>query len=189
VRETARELVKRFGRIDVLVNNAGLAFMAPASEYREFERSVAVNLGGAFNWSQAVAVESMIPNRSGAIVNISSLAGLAAHPGDVGYIASKHGVIGLTKALALEWAEFGIRVNCVAPGITSSPTMRRVIDAEPIFMAERIARVPIGRVGQPEDQAQAILFLASDAAAYISGVTLPVDGGQMAMQSGYSRKR
>lgn len=186
VSASVRKIVERFGRIDVLVNNAGSAFNAPAELYTDFSRSLSVNLGGAMNWSQAVAVTSMIPNTSGVIVNVSSLAGLGAVPGDVGYVASKHGLIGLTKALAVEWAPYHIRVNCIAPGITDSQMVRDAIERQPLIMAERVARVPLGRIAEPEDQAKAVLFLASADAAYITGITLPVDGGQMALHSGFS---
>ena len=189
VRTQARDIVQRFGRIDVLVNNAGLPVPGVPESYTGFGRSLDVNLGGAFNWSQAAAVESMIPNKSGVIVIVSSLAGMAAVPGDIGYVVSKHGLLGMTKALAIEWAAYGIRVNCVAPGVTSSLMVDQAIADFPEFMAERIARVPMGKIAQPEDQARAILFLASDDAAYISGVTLPVDGGQMALHSGFTKKR
>lgn len=189
VQRTAREVVSRFGRIDILVNNAGISITAIAEDYDRFAHSVAVNLSGAFYWSRAAGVASMIENQSGAIVNVASIAGLAAIPSDIGYVSAKHGIVGLTKALAVEWAKYGIRVNCVAPGITRSDMAQAAINAEPAFMAERIGRVPLGRMGDAEDQARAILFLASDDAGYISGITLPVDGGQMALHSGMPQKR
>ncbi|KQX25643.1 MULTISPECIES: SDR family NAD(P)-dependent oxidoreductase [unclassified Sphingomonas] len=189
VQQVAQDIVSRFGRIDVLVNNAGISITAVAERYDRFAQSVAVNLSGAFYWSRAAGLASMIDNRSGTIVNIASIAGLAAIPSDIGYVSAKHGIVGLTKALAVEWAKYGIRVNCVAPGITKSDMAQAAIDAEPVFMAERIGRVPLGRMGDAEDQARAILFLASDEAGYISGVTLPVDGGQMALHSGMPQKR
>ena len=189
VRQTVQQVVERWGRIDILVNNAGISITAIAEDYDQFARSISVNLCGAFYWSRAAAVASMIPNGCGAIVNVASIAGLAAIPGDIGYVSSKHGLVGLTKALAVEWAKYGIRVNCVAPGITTSAMAQAAIEQEPEFMAERIGRVPMGRMGDAEDQARAILFLASDEAAYVSGVTLPVDGGQMALHSGMPKKR
>ncbi|WP_161600581.1 SDR family NAD(P)-dependent oxidoreductase [Mycolicibacterium hodleri] len=189
VEAAAAEVVSKFGQIDILVNNAGMPSAAPAEEYTQFERVMAVNLGGAFHWAKAAAVQSMIGNRSGSIINISSLAGLAAIASDVGYTSTKHGLIGLTKALALDWAPYGIRVNCVAPGLTNSLMVAEAIEQFPEFMKTRIGRIPIGRVAEPLDQAKAIMFLASDDAAYITGVTIPVDGGQMAMNSGYSPTR
>lgn len=189
VSQAARDVVADFGRIDVLVNNAGISITAVAEKYDSFDKSVAVNLCGAFYWSRAAGVASMIANQRGSIVNVASIAGLAAIPGDIGYVAAKHGIVGLTKALAVEWAKYGIRVNCVAPGITTSEMAQAAIDKEPVFMAERIGRVPLGRMGEADDQAAAILFLASDDAAYISGITMPVDGGQMALHSGMPRTR
>ena len=189
VKETVQQIMAKFGRIDILVNNAGISITAIAENYDLFDKSVAVNLSGAFYWSRAAAVASMIPNNAGAIVNIASIAGLAAIPSDIGYVSAKHGIIGLTKALAVEWAKYGIRVNCVAPGITTSEMAQTAIDAEPVFMAKRIGRVPMGRMGEAVDQANAILFLSSEDASYISGVTLPVDGAQMALHSGMPRKR
>lgn len=189
VQRAADEVVSRQGRIDVLVNNAGISITAIAEEYDRFAESVAINLSGAFYWARAAGRASMIRNQAGTIVNIASIAGLAAIPSDIGYVSAKHGIVGLTKALAVEWAKYGIRVNCVAPGITKSEMAQAAIDAEPVFMAERIGRVPLGRMGDAEDQARAILFLASEDAGYISGITLPVDGGQMALHSGMPQKR
>lgn len=185
----ASEVVSKYGRIDILVNNAGMPFAAPPEEYTKFDRVLAVNLAGAFYWSKAAAVQSMLGNRSGSIINISSLGGLAALPNDVGYTATKHGLIGLTKALALDWAPKGIRVNCVAPGLTNSVMVAEAQEQFPEFFKVRIGRIPIGRVAEPEDQANAILFLASDDASYITGITLPVDGGQMALNPGMSPTR
>lgn len=180
------QAVERFGGIHILVNNAAMSARAPAEKYTQFERVMAVNLGGAFNWSKAVAVHSMIPNGAGVIINVSSLAGFAAVPGDVGYSTTKHGLIGLTKALALDWAPHGIRVNAVAPGVTNSLMVAEMQTRHPEMMAARVGRVPLGRIAEPVDQARAILFLASADADYISGITLPVDGGQLALNPGYA---
>ena len=189
VEAAASEVMSTYGRIDILVNNAGMPCAAPSEEYTQFDRVMAVNLGGAFYWAKAAAVQSMIANRSGSIINVASLAGLAAIANDVGYTSTKHGLIGLTKALALDWAPYGIRVNCVAPGLTNSVMVAEAMEQFPEFFKTRIERIPIGRVAEPEDQAKAIMFFASDDAAYITGVTVPVDGGQMAMNSGYSPTR
>lgn len=189
VRDHARKIVATFGRIDILVNNAGLPMPGVPETYDGFSRSLQVNLEGAFNWSQAAAAESMIPNGSGAIVMISSLSGLTAIPGDIGYVVSKHGIVGMTKALAIEWATYGIRVNCIAPGVTASLMVQKATEQFPAFMAARLDRIPLKRIAEPDDQAKAILFLASDDAAYITGVTLPVDGGQMALHSGFTQQR
>lgn len=188
VTDNARQVIDRFGRIDVLISNAGLPIFVPAEDYSEWRRTVSVNLDGHFFWAQAAARYSMIPNRSGSIVITSSLAGLGALIGDIGYVTCKHGLVGMTKGLAVEWSKYAIRVNCVAPGITDSLMVRENLGVNPEAFAQRVGRVPLGRLGQPEEQARAMLFLASDDASYITGHTIPVDGGQMALHSGFSSK-
>lgn len=178
------EVLAEVGRIDVLINNAGIGTVAPAVEYTAWRRILSVNLDGQFYWARAVASKSMIPNKSGAIINVSSVAGLAGIPEDVGYVASKHGVIGLTKALAVEWAKYGIRVNCICPGSTQTPLFQSLAAKAPERFAQRILRIPLGRVAHPVEQARAIAFLASDDASYITGAVLNNDGGQMALFSG-----
>lgn len=181
-----REVVDRCGRVDVMICNAGFATIRPAAEYTEWRRSMAVNLDAPFYWSRAAAVHSMIPNRRGAIVIVASNAAFAAFPGDVGYIASKHGATGLTKALAVEWAAHGIRVNCLCPGLTQTNMIREMEAIQPDRFVVRRARIPQGRIGQPEEQAEAMAFLASDAASYVTGLIMNNDGGQMALYSGFS---
>ena len=188
VRANVKQILDTFGRIDVLISNAGIPMFAPAEEYADWRKSVSVNLDGMFYWAQAVGRESMIPNRSGSIVFISSLGGLAAIIGDVGYVTCKHGLVGLTKALAAEWSKYDIRVNCVAPGITDAEMVRKNLPAGSDAYNRRVGSVPLGRMAQPEEQAKAILFLASDDASYITGITMAVDGGQMAIHSGVSAK-
>lgn len=187
VQSDVTEIIRRFGHIDVLLSNAGVPFPSTAVDYTAWERSIGVNLSGHFYWARAVAKESMIPNKSGNVVFTSSGAGLAGVLNDVGYVASKHAIIGLTKALALEWAEFGIRVNCVAPGVTGTEIVRQALN-EAAYEA-RISRVPIRRMGDVEDIARTMMFLVSDDAAYITGTTINVDGGQQALHSGMSMRR
>jgi NAD(P)-dependent dehydrogenase (short-subunit alcohol dehydrogenase family) len=181
-----REVVERLGRVDVLVNNAGVSTIQPATDYAVWRRTMAINLDAPFFWSRAAAAQSMIPNRSGAIVNVSSNAGFAAFPGDVGYIASKHGVTGLTKALAVEWAQYGIRVNCLCPGLTETNMIKQMEALDANRFVERRRRIPMGRIGTPEEQADAMLFLASEQASYVTGLIMNNDGGQMALYSGFS---
>ncbi|PSJ65259.1 SDR family NAD(P)-dependent oxidoreductase [Kumtagia ephedrae] len=180
------ETIERHGRIDVLVNNAGIATIQPAEAYTEWDRIIGVDLNAPFYWSQAAAAQSMIANKAGAIVNISSLAGLVAYPGDVGYIAAKAGVLGLTRSLAVEWAKYNIRVNCVCPGFTDTQIIKDMEAIDPNRFAERRRRIPMQRAAQPEEMAKAMAFLASDDASYITGATLNVDGGQIALSSGWS---
>ncbi|CAN5362310.1 SDR family oxidoreductase [soil metagenome] len=186
VQETVGRVVKRFGKVDVLLSNAGVATIKPAEEYTDWDRMLRINLSAHFHWARAVAIQSMIPNRSGAIVNTASIAGHMAYPGDVGYIAAKAGLIGLTKALAIEWARHNIRVNCVCPGLTEGPMLKEVERMDPARFAVRRKRVPMGRAAMPEEIADAMAYLASSGATYVTGVVLNVDGGQVAMSSGFS---
>jgi NAD(P)-dependent dehydrogenase (short-subunit alcohol dehydrogenase family) len=185
------EILAESGRIDVLVNNAALQRTVSVAELTEehWRRELDVCLSGSFFWSQVVGTSSMIPRRAGVIVNVGSGASLAAIPNSVSYVASKHGIIGLTRALAVDWAQYGIRVNCVCPGFTWTELSRSVAEANPERMRQRVLRIPYGDGAQPEDIAQAIGFLASDNAGEISGTILPVDGGTGAMSSGFSAPR
>lgn len=191
VKDNVDEVMRTFGRIDVLVNNAASFAHRPARELPEqqWRRELDICLSGTFFWSQTVALASMIPNRQGAIVNVGSGAALAATPHCVAYIAAKHGVVGLTKALAVDWGQYGIRVNCVCPGFTWTELARQSAEANPEMMRQRVQRIPLGAGAQPDDQAHAILFLASQEGSAISGVALPVDGATLALSSGYSAPR
>jgi NAD(P)-dependent dehydrogenase (short-subunit alcohol dehydrogenase family) len=174
-----RSVVEAFGAIHVLVNNAGV----PSRIYKELEdfsldewRDVMdVNLSGAFHCIKA-ATPSLKAAGGGAIVNTASVASCVAAPGMAGYVASKHGLAGLTKAAALDLIRHNIRVNAVCPGLTRTPMIAPAL-ADPQMRAFFEAKAPIGRMSEPEEVANAILFLASDAASYIVGALLSVDGG------------
>lgn len=172
-----RRAVDEFGRVDVLVNNAGLGWARPATREtpEEFRRVLEVNLEGAYWCAQAFA-RSVDPSRGGAIINISSVLGL--HPGllpQAAYAASKAGLIGLTRDLAQQWTgRKGIRVNALAPGYFPTE-MTEEMDPKEAEMVKMIT--PAGRLGDPAELAAVAVFLASDAASYVTGVTLPVDGG------------
>lgn len=183
VTSNVNEILDRFGRVDVLVNNAGISTVSPAESYTKWKTMLAVNLDGPFYWSQKVAVASMIPNQSGSIVNVASLSGVVAHAYDVGYIAAKHGVVGLTKGLALDWAIHGIRVNAICPGLTETPILATISDQEADRFDQINQRIPMQRRARPEEQAHAIAFLASEEASYITGAILNVDGGILALKS------
>ncbi len=138
----------------------------------------AVNLRGVF-LALKYEIPAMLANGGGAIVNMSSTAGLTGAPGIAAYVAAKHGVVGLTKAAALEYARQNIRVNAVAPGPILNDKIARAIAANPQLEATISSAVPMGRIGHAEEVAQAVLWLCSDAAAFVTGVTLPVDGGRV----------
>jgi NAD(P)-dependent dehydrogenase (short-subunit alcohol dehydrogenase family) len=169
--------VAHFGRLDILVNNAGVGPSNPAEEVREedFDYTVAVNLKGTFFASQA-AGRVMIGQQYGRIINLSSQAGFVALPTESVYCMTKAGIAHLTKCLAVEWAPHQITVNAVAPTFITTPGTVQWL-ADPVFAADVVARIPLGRVGKPVDVAGAIVFLASPAAALITGTTLLIDGG------------
>lgn len=181
---SATSIMRAHGRIDILVNNAGVSVVAPAEDFVAWDRVVRTNLYSQFFWSKAVANAAMIPTGGGAIVNVASIAGLAAVPNQIGYVVSKHGVVGLTRSLAVEWGRYGIRVNCVCPGITATDLTTGPTGMDPERLKARVGRVPLGRMGTADEQAEAIAFLASDEASYLSGVILNNDGGQLALHSG-----
>lgn len=143
-------------------------------------RQIAVNLSGTFNACQAFG-SVMVERGSGAIVNVASTAGLFGVPGMAAYSAAKHGVVGLTRALAVEWGRAGVRVNCICPGATLTSMLRATSED---YRAERVRRVPLNRLGEPGEQVAVALFLASDAASYVTGAIVPVDGGVSAMAPG-----
>ena len=174
VKECFSEIVKKYGKIDILVNNAGMSAMDKIYDYKEedFKKIIDLNVNAVFNCSQAV-VSYMKENGGGVILNTSSMVSIYGQPSGCGYPASKFAVNGLTKSLARELGKDNIRVNAVAPGVTLTDMMKNVPDSviEPI-----IKGIPLGRIGTPEDIANAFLFLASDMASYITGVVLSVDG-------------
>lgn len=177
VAETCQQILKDLGRIDILVNNAGLTRDGLSMRMSEEDWDVVLdtNLKGAFNFIQAVE-RPMIKQRSGRIVNITSVSGLTGNAGQANYAASKAGLLGLSKSLARELASRNITVNCIAPGfITTDMT-----DVLPENIKNSvIGNIPLGRFGEPEDIAAAVAFLASSEAKYITGQTLTVDGGMV----------
>lgn len=174
----------RYGRIDVLVNNAGILRDGQLVKFKDgqlvgqmaeadFDLVISVNLKGVFNCTQAAA-PFMIKQGGGVVLNATSVVGLDGNFGQTNYVATKSGVIGMTKVWARELGKYGIRVNAVAPGFTAT----EMVTAMPEKVLDGMkARTPLGRLGQPRDIANAYLFLASDEAAFITGETLRVDGG------------
>jgi len=168
-------MVEEFGRIDILVNNAGIARdqLLLRMKRDDWDAVLATNLTAAYSCIQA-ALKPMLRQRSGRIVNVSSVVGQAGNAGQANYAASKAGLIGLTKAVALEVASRNITVNAVAPGLIDTD-MTRAVSAS--AQESWQGRIPLGRLGTPEDVAAAVVFLASDEAAYITGHVLAVNGG------------
>lgn len=171
--------VSTFGRLDAAYNNAGInspvAETADASS-EEYDRVMSVNLRGVWNCMKYELLQ-MRKQGSGAIVNCSSIGGLVGIAGRGVYHASKHGVIGLTKSAALEYAARGIRINAVCPGIIATPMVTGMIEREPEAMDALLKEQPIGRLGQPEEIASAVLWLCSNGASFVIGHALAVDGG------------
>jgi NAD(P)-dependent dehydrogenase (short-subunit alcohol dehydrogenase family) len=191
VPETADSLVAKAlevgGRIDVLVNNAGIGLPGPAEELsnEHWQRILDVNLTGYFFLAKA-AGKVMIGQRSGTVLNVSSMAGLVGVPQNIGYVATKHGVIGITRSLAVDWARYGIRVNALCPGLTETDLIRQREAEAPEMFRLRKERIPIGRIAQPVEQARVALFLLSDDASYVSGLAANVDAGGYALYSGFA---
>lgn len=184
VRNAFEEIAARWGRLDVLVNNAGIYYQADALQtpLDIWEKVLAVNLTGAFLCIK-YAVPHMVKNGGGVVVNVASEAGLVGIKGQVAYNVSKGGMIALTRSCAVDFAQMGVRVNCVCPGTTDTPLVQAAIRRAPDPAAARRALEsarPLDRLGRPEEIAAAILFLASDQVAYATGAVLSVDGGYTA---------
>lgn len=174
VEEAFNEVKNKYGKIDILVNNAGISAMESIYDYKEenFKKIMDLNVNAVFNCSKAVA-PIMKENGGGVILNTSSMVSLYGQPSGCGYPASKFAVNGLTKSLARELGKDGIRVNAVAPGVIMTDMMKKVPEER---IKGVIATIPLGRIGKPEDIANAFLFLASDMASYVTGEILSVDG-------------
>lgn len=174
VRAAFQEATSVYGCIDILVNNAGVSESTPFMEYTEetFDKVMDLNIKGVFNATRAAA-ECMVARGAGVILSTSSMVSISGQPSGFAYPASKFAVNGLTVSLARELGPMGIRVNAVAPGITETDMMKAVPKE---VIDPMIARIPLRRLGQPEDIANAFVFLASDEASYITGVVLSVDG-------------
>jgi NAD(P)-dependent dehydrogenase (short-subunit alcohol dehydrogenase family) len=174
--------VSAFGRLDAAFNNAGVISLAVEMadvSGEEFERVNGINLRGVWNCMK-YELRQMRKQGSGAIVNNSSIAGLIGIAGRAAYHASKHGVIGLTKSAALEYASMGVRINAVCPGTIDTPMVADMLAKEPDAMKDTLRDLPIGRLGRPEEIAAAVLWLCSSGASFVVGHALVVDGGYTA---------
>jgi 2-deoxy-D-gluconate 3-dehydrogenase len=180
VEEAAEAVVETFGRVDILVNNAGIAHVAPLLELTlaDLRRVLDVNVVGAILCARAFGAH-MVAQRKGTVINVASIAGLGGEPDVTAYCASKGALIAFTKALAVEWARHGVTVNAIAPGYFRTDINKHVLDDVKIG-PKIVGHIPLRRVGQPEELGPLIVYLASDAAAYMTGSVVVLDGGQLA---------
>lgn len=171
--------IAHFGRLDYAFNNAGIeGEMANSHECTEanWDKTIGINLKGVWLCMKH-EIPQMLKQNKGVIVNCASIAGLSGFPGLPAYVATKHGVVGLTKSAALEYAKQGIRVNSVCPGVIQTSMIDRVTGNDKEVEKQYIAMEPIGRMGNPEEVAEAVMWLCSDAASFVTGIAMPVDGG------------
>jgi NAD(P)-dependent dehydrogenase (short-subunit alcohol dehydrogenase family) len=173
-----RKIIDEHGKIDILINNAGIhlkkKFSAVTDE--EYQRIIMNNQNAMFTLTREVT-SFMVKKKSGTVLNISSMASQYGIPGVIAYTASKSAIEGMTRAMAVELSPFGIRVNCIAPGFIKSNMSSYALDSDPDRKRKVISRTPLGRLGTQEEVAEAAFFLVSEAASFITGVVLPVDGG------------
>jgi NAD(P)-dependent dehydrogenase (short-subunit alcohol dehydrogenase family) len=175
------------GEIHALFNNAGISAISPAEdfEFDAWRRVMDINLDAAFRMAQGVG-RIMIKQGHGAILNTASPAGIAGIPNSIAYVASKHALVGVTRALAVEWGKLGLRVNAICPGLTESGLNEQLRQEHPERWAQREQINPMRRGGQQHEQAATALFLNSDEASYTNGQIAVIDGGQDALFSGYA---
>jgi NAD(P)-dependent dehydrogenase (short-subunit alcohol dehydrogenase family) len=182
VEALVRGTVEAFGRLDCAVNNAGIAgTMAPTGDYPEdaWDQVIATNLKGAWLCMKQ-EIQQMLKQGGGSIVSTASVAGLVGIQMAPAYVAAKHGLVGLTKAAALDYAKANIRINAVCPGVVRTPMVTVTTDQSKELEAALMAAEPVGRMAQPEEIAEAVVWLSSGAASFITGAALPVDGGFVA---------
>ena len=182
VEALVKQVVETYGRLNCAFNNAGIAGAAArTADYKEkhWDRVIAINLTGVW-LCMKYELQHMLTQGSGAIVNTASVAGLVGFRNGPAYVAAKHGVVGLTKTAALEYAKSGIRVNAVCPGVIRTPMFERGMEVDPRIEQGMTAREPIGRLGKPEEIAEAVVWLCSDAASFVTGHPMAVDGAWVA---------
>jgi NAD(P)-dependent dehydrogenase (short-subunit alcohol dehydrogenase family) len=182
VRDAISQTLSKFGRLDFAFNNSGIegeAAITDQSSTDNWDRTLAVNLKGVY-LCMKYQIAQMLKQGSGSIVNCSSIAGLVGFAGIPAYVASKHGVLGLTKTAALEYAKQNIRINAVCPGVIQTPMIARFTHGEAQAQQQLVNGEPIGRIGKPEEIAETVLWLSSDASSFVTGLPLVADGGWVA---------
>lgn len=182
IRSMLAGTVARFGRLDFACNNAGIEGDTAAtadSDEENWDRVIDVNLKSVW-MCMKLEIPEMLKQGGGSIVNISSIAGLVGFPGIPAYVASKHGIVGLTRAAALEYAKQGIRVNAVCPGVIQTPMVERFVQGDAGKLAQLVGAEPLGRLGKPEEIASVVTWLCSSGASFVTGQPLAVDGGWVA---------
>jgi NAD(P)-dependent dehydrogenase (short-subunit alcohol dehydrogenase family) len=182
VEAMVQKAVATYGRLDCAFNNAGIAGAAArTADYtqKQWDRVIGINLTGVW-LCMKYEIAQMVKQGGGAIVNTASVAGLVGFRHGPAYVAAKHGVVGLTKTAALEYAKANIRVNAVCPGVIQTPMFERGLKVDPRIGETMSAREPIGRLGKPEEIAEAVVWLCSEAASFVTGLPMAVDGGWVA---------
>jgi NAD(P)-dependent dehydrogenase (short-subunit alcohol dehydrogenase family) len=171
------ETVKKFGKLDILVNCAGVLYSADVAHHTEkiWDDTIDINLKGSFLTTRR-ALPEMLKQGKGKVIHIASIAGQIGFPNSVAYCASKGGIMGMTKAMAMELAPKKINVNCIAPGDVATPLNEHLL-RQPKYLKSRVDNTPYGRVGQVQDIAPAAVYLASDESDFVNGITLTIDGG------------
>ncbi len=171
-------ITEEFGQIDILINNAGINQKKPFTEVtdEDFQQIIQTNLTSVFVISREVA-KAVLQQKNGCIINISSMAAQYGIPYVIAYTAAKTAIEGITRAMAVELSPQGIRVNCVAPGFIATDMLAKALDNDPQRKQKVLSRTPMGKLGEPDDVAGAVLYLVSEAAKYVTGVILQVDGG------------
>jgi NAD(P)-dependent dehydrogenase (short-subunit alcohol dehydrogenase family) len=181
VEALVKKTVDMYGRLDCAFNNAGVGPFGTTTDCSEEDWDITINVNLKGVWlCMKYEIQHMLSQGGGVIVNTASVGGLIGTPGIAAYTASKHGVIGLTKTAALEYVQAGIRVNAVCPGTVLTPLVERGLAANPAMKDALLSKHPIGRFGKTEEIAEAVVWLCSDAASYVTGIAFPVDGGVVA---------
>ncbi|HEY8933877.1 MAG TPA: SDR family oxidoreductase [Cyclobacteriaceae bacterium] len=173
-----KQIIDEHGRIDILVNNAGINLKKPIADVTdaEFQQIMITNVSSVFSLTREVS-RSMVSNKSGSIINISSMAAQYGLPYVIAYTASKSAIEGMTRALAVELSPEGLRINCIAPGFIATNMSATALNGDPQRKAKVLSRTPMGKLGMPEDIANMAYFLGMDESKYMTGTIIPVDGG------------